>query len=125
MVDDSTVSLRRRNTVVDHALVHPEIREIARPFLSGHAPAASGSSGSAASFSLLTRTRWLGYPGEGVGRCQAEFSGPPFDMNPEPMSGIDLVCGYDFGERHRGDGGVAVHEAAGQPGYLPGVLIAG
>ena len=124
MVDDSAVCISRRNTVVDQALVHPQIREVTIPFLSGHAPAASGSSGDGGFLLAADAAWWLGYPGEGVGRCQAEFGGPAFDMGPEPVSGIHIVRGYHFGERHRGDGGVAVHEASGQPGDVPGVLMA-
>ena len=54
MVDNSAVSIRSRDAVVDQALVHSEVWEVMIPVWSCHAPAASGSSGMA-SFSPLMR----------------------------------------------------------------------
>jgi hypothetical protein len=54
MVDAAAPASSRRDTVVNQALVRRQIWAVTTPVLSGHEPAASGSSGTAASLSMLT-----------------------------------------------------------------------
>src|ERR1700689_5003092 len=68
---------------------------------------------------MVTAAGRLGCPGDRVGSGQAELGGPALDVRPEPVPIVQIGSGGDVGQDHRGDGGVAVKDLAGQPGHLP------
>src|ERR1035437_8971548 len=63
--------------------------------------------------------------GAGCVGGQAEFGGPALEVRPEAVPGVQAGGGGGVGEDHGGGGGVAVQELAGEPGDVPGVLVAG
>jgi FAD/FMN-containing dehydrogenase len=81
---------------------------------------------SAGSFMLrIDVAGWLGGSRDRVRSGQAELCRPALDVRPEPVALVDVGFGSGVDEDHRGDGGVAVHDLAGQPGHFPFVLAAG
>ena len=82
----------------------------------------------ASSLGWLAGSCWRPVPlgGGGPGdrwRGGGPRSVPTLDMGRKRVTVVKVVLGGGVGQRHGGDGGVAVHVLAGQPGHFPAVPV--